>query len=143
MGVRSKGKSRSGYRACYFLTYQGSVTAARSRWFIANRFAMHCVTIYPLLIDIRRLIWDDWNEAHIARHDVVRDEVEEACLGDPYTDEGKKDRIRLIGPTNIGRMLAVILDPEEEKGVYYPVTARPASRKERRLYLVRKGGVNR
>jgi hypothetical protein len=61
---------------------------------------MHCVTIYPLLIGIRRLIPDDWNEAHIARHDVVRDEVEEACHGDPYTDEGKKGRIRLIGRTH-------------------------------------------
>jgi hypothetical protein len=40
-------------------------------------------------------------------------------------------------------MLAVILDPEEAEGVYYPVTARPASRKERRLYLETKGSVNR
>jgi hypothetical protein len=39
-------------------------------------------------------------------------------------------------------MLAVILDPEEEEGVYYPVTARPASRKERRLYREQKGGRN-
>jgi uncharacterized DUF497 family protein len=30
-------------------------------------------------------------------------------------------------------MLAVVLDPQGE-GAYYPVTARPASRKERRYY---------
>lgn len=40
-------------------------------------------------------------------------------------------------------MLAVILDPEGEEGVYYPATARPASRRERRLYGERKGGANR
>jgi hypothetical protein len=35
-------------------------------------------------------------------------------------------------------MLAIILDPEG-RGVYYPVTARPASRKERALYQREKG----
>lgn len=77
--------------------------------------------------------------AHIARHGIIPDEVEEACHGDPYTDEGKKGRIRLVGPTRSGRMLAVILDPEEGEGVYYPVTARPASRQERRLHRGQKG----
>lgn len=89
---------------------------------------------------VRRLIWDAWNVAHIARHEVIPDEVEEACHGDPYTDEGKKGRIRLVGPTRSGRMLVVILDPEEERGVYYPVTARTASRKERRLHREQSGG---
>jgi len=37
-------------------------------------------------------------------------------------------------------MLAAILDPEPETGVYYPVSARPASRRERRLYQEAKGG---
>jgi hypothetical protein len=39
----------------------------------------------------------------------------------------------LIGPTATGRMLAVVLNPAEH-GVYYPVTAHPASRRERQLY---------
>jgi uncharacterized DUF497 family protein len=37
-------------------------------------------------------------------------------------------------------MLAVVLDPEGED-VYYPVTARAASRKERRYYHQQKGGA--
>ena len=94
------------------------------------------------MIFVRRLLWDAWNVPHIARHCVIPEEVEEACHGDPYTDEGKKVRVRLVGPTRSGRMLAVILDPEQEEGVYYPVTARPASRKERRLYREQKGGAN-
>lgn len=95
------------------------------------------------MLTIRRLIWDAWNVAHIFCHQVIPEEVEEACQSDdPYTDQGEKGRIRLVGPTARGRMLAVILDPEEEEGVYYPVTARPASRKERRLYRQQKGGAN-
>ena len=95
------------------------------------------------MIDVRRLVWDEWNVAHIARHDVIPDEVEEAChRGDSYTDEGKKGRIRLIGTTASGRVIAAILDLDDEEGVYYPVTARSASRQERRLYQERKGGAN-
>jgi uncharacterized DUF497 family protein len=86
------------------------------------------------LADILHLLWDDWNTAHIARHDVTPEEVEQLSQG-PYIDgEANKGRIILIGPTAAGRMLAAILDPEPEPGVYYPVSARPASRKERRRY---------
>jgi len=45
----------------------------------------------------------------------------------------------LIGPTLAARMLSVVLEPEGE-GVFYPVTARPASRKERRRYQQEQGG---
>ena len=34
----------------------------------------------PMIV-IRRLVWDTWNIVHIARHDVVPDEVEEVCHG--------------------------------------------------------------
>lgn len=44
-----------------------------------------------------------------------------------------------IGVTDAGRILAVVLDAEPEAGAYYPVTARPASRQERRLYREAKG----
>lgn len=85
------------------------------------------------MIYIRRLIWDAWNTAHIARHDVTPEEVEEVCHGRPIASETYGQRIRLIGPDLQGRMRTVILAPRR-RGVYYPVTARPASRKERRLY---------
>ncbi len=92
------------------------------------------------MILVLRLSWEDWNIKHIARHNVTPDEVEEVCHGDPYVEQGKKGRIRLIGSTREGRMLAVFLDPEVEHGVYYPVTARSASKKERREYEISKGG---
>lgn len=36
-------------------------------------------------------------------------------------------------------MITVIIDPEPEKGVYYVVTARPSSKRERKIYKDRKG----
>jgi hypothetical protein len=45
----------------------------------------------------------------------------------------------LIGLTRAHKLLAVVLDPQGED-VYYPVTARSAGRKERRIYRAEKGG---
>ena len=91
------------------------------------------------MIFIRRLIWDAWNVGHIARHRVDPEEVEAVCQGDPLVQRSYRRRLVLIGPTATGRMLAVILAPEG-RGVYYPVTARPASLRERGLYQHEKGG---
>lgn len=93
------------------------------------------------MIHIRRLVWDGWNIDHIARHKVTPEEAEEVCHSDFLLLEGKKGRLLIIGLTQQGRMLAVVLDPESEAGVYYPVTARSAATKERRLYQKYKGGV--
>ena len=92
------------------------------------------------MLHIRRLSWDPGNIAHIAAHHVTVDEAEEVCHGDPIPLQSYVGRIILIGPTLAGRMLAVVLDPEGED-VYYPVTARAASRKERRYYHQQKGGA--
>ena len=82
---------------------------------------------------IRRLRWDPWNVAHIARHSVHPREANEVCCGDPLFQAGYGGRMLVIGPTLAGRMLTVVIDPEGD-GVYYPVTARPASRRERAVY---------
>jgi uncharacterized DUF497 family protein len=86
------------------------------------------------MLSVRRLIWDAWNVAHIARHDVIPEEVEEVCHDEPMTSETYKGRLRVVGLTQSGRILTVILAPTPDAGVYYPVTARSADRKERRHY---------
>ena len=85
------------------------------------------------MLVIRRLIWDSWNVAHIARHAVTPDEVEEVCHGQPMFTETYGGRLRVIGATKVGRLLTVILSLKSQD-VYYPVTARSASRKEQHLY---------
>lgn len=91
------------------------------------------------MLVIRRLIWDSLNVAHIARHKVNPEEVEEICHIDPVVQRGKKGRSLVFGPTKSGRILTVVLDPEGE-GIYYPVTARPASKRERAIYVQEKAG---
>jgi uncharacterized DUF497 family protein len=94
--------------------------------------------LYTIVI-IKSLVWDEANIAHIALHEVTKDEVDEVCQNAPNLEEGYSGRIRLIGSSQSGRMLAVVLAPKEEH-IYYVVTARPASRKERKHYKEIKGG---
>lgn len=86
------------------------------------------------MIFVRKLVWDAWNVAHIARHRVVPEEVEQVCYAKPFTSETYNNRLRVIGATQDGRILTIILAPSGKSEVYYPVTARPADRKERALY---------
>ena len=90
-------------------------------------------------IVVSRLLWDPWNVGHMARHQVSPEEVEEICQGNPLVLTGYLARLIVLGPTAEGRIVAVVLAPQEA-GVYYPVTARPASRRERALYRREKGG---
>ena len=94
------------------------------------------------MVYVRRLNWDAWNLAHIARHAVTQEEVEAVCQGDPVElKRSYKDRFLVAGPTATGRMLTVVLGPEPDApaGVYYVFTARPAHRTERRYYHEQKG----
>ena len=87
------------------------------------------------MLVIRRLIWDSWNVAHISRHSVTPDEVEEVCHGQPMFIETYGSRLIAIGPTKHERIVSVVLSVKDRaQDIYYPVTARPASRKEQRLY---------
>ena len=89
---------------------------------------------------IDRLYWDDWNREHIAKHGVVPEEAEEVVAGVPNVRETYKQRLQLIGPTLAGRMLTVIAGAvPNQPGVYYTFSARPASRKERKLYEQQEG----
>lgn len=89
---------------------------------------------------VKQLVWDEWNVEHIARHGVIPREAEEVCQNNKYiVRESYKDRLMLIGPTSTERILIVVVAPKPE-GVHYVVTARPADRKERRLYQLEKGG---
>jgi hypothetical protein len=82
----------------------------------------------------KKFIWNEKNIAHIARHDVIPAEVEEVCHGDRIDRKGHENRAFLVGPTSTGRILTVILDPTEETGVYFPVTAYDASKTSIRDY---------
>lgn len=92
------------------------------------------------MVFIRRLRWTTVNIAHIARHDIRPQEVTEVCVGDPVAREARQGRVIVLGPTTNGRILVVVLE-SEACGVYFPVTAWPASRKERQVYADEKGAI--
>ena len=85
---------------------------------------------------IVRLIWDDWNRDHIAKHAVLPGEAEEVIAGKPMVHETYKQRLQFVGPTLAGRMLSIVVGLVPDRpGVYYVFSARPASRKERNAYV--------
>ena len=83
--------------------------------------------------DIRRLIFDEQNEEHIARHGVTLEEVRDVCESLPLVLRGRRNRLTAYGRTSAGRYLLIVLDPPAG-GAYYVVTARDMSRPERRRY---------
>lgn len=91
------------------------------------------------MLTIRQLIWDAWNIEHISRHNVTPEEVDEICMAEPLVQQGSNDRLAVSGKTNAGRFLVIILDPESKPGVYYVVTAFPASGKYRKIFDREKG----
>lgn len=93
------------------------------------------------MINISELIWDELNIAHIARHGVSQEEVAEVCVGNPFIERTPNGRLFVTGPTKNKRVLAIVLSPKVG-GVYYPVMARVADKKERLIYIQQKGGDN-
>ena len=85
------------------------------------------------MIVIDELIWDEWNINHIKKHDVKTHEVEEACNNLIEAFESYNNRLIVLGKTDKKRILAIIM-AQIDKNSYYVVTARDASRKERKLY---------
>lgn len=85
-----------------------------------------------MLYNIKELIWDEWNVGHIKKHDVSVTEVEESCCQPVKSFRSYQNRLIILGKTKNNRLITVILI-KKDKGIYYVVTARDMSRKERRL----------
>lgn len=83
-------------------------------------------------IHSNNLIWDEFNSYHIGKHQVSVDEIVEACAHIVHTEETKFNRLLMVGVTNRGRILSMVFSQKNED--YYLVTARDASKKERRIY---------
>lgn len=78
--------------------------------------------------------WDDDNISHIARHEVDPGEAEDAVRDtDRIHFRTRSGRIFVIGMTEAGRMLAVVLERKETDWSRV-VTARDVIEKEKRAY---------
>ena len=82
---------------------------------------------------ITRLVWDDENVGHIARHSVTPQEVEAACFSKPLVFRSKKGRYLVLGRTEAGRCLLVVVR-YVGRGRGRVVTARDMTKSERRRF---------
>ena len=88
---------------------------------------------------IRGFVWDDENVAHIARHGVSPDEVEEALVGDPLVLRGADDRYLAYGRTENDRWLFMVYVTRPGSRVR-ALTARDMTEREKRLYRRKRKG---
>ncbi len=92
------------------------------------------------MLRIRDLLWDEWNEQHVARHNVEPEEVEDVALGSfSLAVCVRRGRYRITGQTESGRYLTVFVDRVSNR-VFYAVTARDST--DREIWRLRrwKGG---
>ena len=83
---------------------------------------------------ISEIIWDDDTIAHIARHAVTPQEVEDICFKErPFTLRARVNRYLALGQTEGGRYLTIILEPAGSQRAKV-ITARAMSEAEQRIY---------
>ncbi len=85
-------------------------------------------------------LWDENNRNHIAKHGVTPEEAEQTVNDDPIDItvnlRNREERIVQIGETDADRVLLVVTTWRDEK--VRVVTAYPAGKKLRELYLQKK-----
>ena len=81
-------------------------------------------------IVIKKIIWDDWNQAHISKHGVSRSDVETA--GENLVWHKRAGNSRYLGVGRVGTRIISLIVSRTKKTTYYLVTARDASKKERK-----------
>lgn len=90
-------------------------------------------------IVVADLSWDTFNLEHITQHGVTPGEVEEVCRGRQIALRTYKGRYIVVGSTAAGRLLTIILAEVREGSIFYAISARSASVRERRWYRQREG----
>lgn len=88
---------------------------------------------------IRGFLWDDENVAHVGRHQVSPDEVEEALTETPVILRGPDGRSLAYGRTVNGRLLFAVY-VQRPGGRFRVLTAREMTDKEKRFYRKRRRG---
>ncbi len=77
--------------------------------------------------------WDEGNIEHILRHNVIPDEVEEACVNKPYVRKSAARRYLVYGITDSGRYIFIV-GINKGKGIFRTITARDMTEREKYLY---------
>jgi len=87
-------------------------------------------------IVIKELVWDEKNLQHIKKHNVSKEEAE---TGKIILYHKKTYSGRYLAVSRVGSRLISLVLRRKDTGKYYLITARDASRKERRkVYEIEK-----
>ena len=84
---------------------------------------------------VETLIIEEDRPAHIAKHNLIIDEVLEVLAGDYVYIAGRENRWLIIGKTARKIFLTIVVGERPEENTYGLITARPARRKERSFYI--------
>jgi hypothetical protein len=92
-------------------------------------------------VEIFEFVWPEDRVAHLGRHGVSPEELEEICFGRPLVQQakarGENPVYYVLGQTEAGRYLfCVVIGFPDGRG--YPVTARPMTRNEQRRFTRRR-----
>lgn len=79
---------------------------------------------------VRYLIFDKQNLEHIKKHNVSREEIEK--VGQSFIYHRKTHTGRYLAVGKVGARIITLVIRRESVGKYYLVTARDASKKERK-----------
>lgn len=77
--------------------------------------------------------WDEGNVQHILRHNVIPDEVEEACVNKPHVRKSADRRYLVYGITDSGRYLFIV-GTNKGKSIFRTITARDMTEREKSLH---------
>jgi uncharacterized DUF497 family protein len=74
---------------------------------------------------ILALEWDDHNINHVAEHGITDIEIDQMLSNTHILvpNKGHEPRLFLVGVTNGGRILTVVVEPTRDEGTWRPVTA--------------------
>jgi uncharacterized DUF497 family protein len=104
---------------------------------------VHDIIQFVKEVIVNTLIIEEYRPEHIARHNIIIDEVLEVLTGDYVYIAGREHRWLIIGKTARKVFLAIVLGERPEENTYGLITARPARRKERSFYIeyaIQRGG---
>ncbi|MGZ6692925.1 MAG: hypothetical protein ACXVHQ_36650 [Solirubrobacteraceae bacterium] len=89
-------------------------------------------------IAIYFLEFDDDNTEHLGQHGIAPEEVEQ-LTGNPYVTarnaRGPENRIFMIGQTDGGRMLTIVLEATHDEVIWRPITGWSSTAREQKLLI--------
>jgi uncharacterized DUF497 family protein len=84
---------------------------------------------------VETLIIEEDRPAHIAKHNIIIDEVLEVLTGDYVYIAGRENRWLIIGKTARNVFLTIVIGERSKENTYGLITARPSRRHERSFYI--------